>query len=136
MKLNKVYLFFSDFYLRSENSNFRFENRLTGEVIEMINIETVSENRLTFDILTSEGILLENFILDAETLSAEVENARLECWQCVIIPAIKLVEAILDTLGDNFDSNCAKAIESCGESGPKSVEITEGWFSSSCKVEC
>lgn len=126
----------SEFNFRTETSNFRLENTETGEFIDMINIVSVTDDQIEFDIMTSEGVLLEDFIINAGVLNSGYENSRVECWQCYIYPALKLAEIIIDALGDNIDSNCAKAIESCGQEGPKSVEITEGWFSNSCKVEC
>ena len=124
--------------LRVVDDSFQITNRVTGEFIEVFNLSQNEGGSLNFDIRTSTGTTLEGFkYLVPSQKSATASTARTQtCWICWGIVLEKLAEVILDSVGDNFDSNCAKAIVACGENGVANITIIDGWFVDSCEVEC
>ena len=124
--------------LRVVDDSFQITNSVTGEFIEVFNLSQDKDGLLNFDIKTSTGVTLEGFnYLVPNAKSAIFPNARTQtCWLCWGIVLEKLAEVILDSVGDNFDSNCAKAIVACGENGVATITIIDGWFIDSCEVEC
>jgi hypothetical protein len=124
--------------LRVVDDSFQITNSVTGEFIEVFNLSQDKDGLLNFDIKTSTGLTLEGFnYLVPNAKSATASNARTQtCWLCWGIVLEKLAEVILDSVGDNFDSNCAKAIVACGENGVANITIIDGWFVDSCEVEC
>ena len=104
----------------------------------MFNLSQNEGSFLNFDIRTSNGKTLEGFnYLVPNVKSPIASNVRTQtCWICWGIVLEKLAEVILDSVGDNFDSNCAKAIVACGENGVANITIIDGWFVDSCEVEC
>jgi hypothetical protein len=124
--------------LRVVDDSFQITNSVTGEFIEVFNLSQDKDGLLNFDIKTSTGVTLEGFnYLVPNAKSAFSPNARTQtCWLCWGIVLEKLAEVILDSVGDNFDSNCAKAIVACGENGVATITIIDGWFMDSCEVEC
>jgi len=124
--------------LRVVDDSFQITNSVSGEFIEVFNLSQDKDGLLNFDIKTSTGVTLEGFnYLVPNAKSATASNARTQtCWLCWGIVLEKLAEVILDSVGDNFDSNCAKAIVACGENGVANITIIDGWFEDSCEVEC
>ncbi len=124
--------------LRVVDDSFQITNSVTGEFIEVFNLSQDKDGLLNFDIKTSTGVTLEGFnYLVPNAKSAFFPNARTQtCWLCWGIVLEKLAEVILDSVGDNFDSNCSKAIVACGENGVATITIIDGWFMDSCEVEC
>jgi hypothetical protein len=124
--------------LRVVDDSFQITNSVTGEFIEVFNLSQDKDGLLNFDIKTSTGVTLEGFnYLVPNAKSAFFPNARTQtCWLCWGIVLEKLAEVILDSVGDNFDSNCSKAIVACGENGVANITIIDGWFMDSCEVEC
>jgi hypothetical protein len=124
--------------LRVVDDSFQITNSVTGEFIEVFNLSQYKDGLLNFDIKTSTGVTLEGFnYLVPNANSAFFPNARTQtCWLCWGIVLEKLAEVILDSVGDNFDSNCSKAIVACGENGVATITIIDGWFMDSCEVEC
>ena len=124
--------------LRVVDDSFQITNSVTGEFVEVFNLSQDKDGLLNFDIKTSTGLTLEGFnYLVPSVKSATASNARTQtCWLCWGIVLEKLAEVILDSVGDNFDSNCAKAIVACGENGVANITIIDGWFVDSCEVEC
>ena len=124
--------------LRVIDDSFKITNRVTGEFIQVFNLSQNEGGFLNFDIRTSNGKSLEGFnYLVPNVKSPIASNVRTQtCWICWGIVLEKLAEVILDSVGDNFDSNCAKAIVACGENGVANITIIDGWFVDSCEVEC
>lgn len=122
---------------RTSGDSFTIENEETGEFIRLVDIQEVAADRISFDVEASNGLSLEGFDLQLNNNSSENSNLRTTtCWAC-LIPLIKLAEAIIDSIGDNIDSNCALAINSCANAGGvPDVELKDGWFEKSCSVEC
>jgi len=124
--------------LRVSNNSFQITNSVTGEYIEVFNLVQNSEGVIGFDIRTSNGKTLKGYnYLVSSDIHINASNARTQtCWLCWGIVIERLAEAVLDSLGDDFDSNCAKAISACGENGVANIELIDGWFQDSCTVEC
>jgi hypothetical protein len=124
--------------LRVKNNSFQITNSVTGEYIEILNLSENKEGVLSFDIRTSNGKTLKGFeyFSKNDTLTSSSNLRTQTCWLCWGVVLEALVESILDSLGDNFDSNCAKAISACGENGLAKIQIIDGWFQDSCIVEC
>jgi hypothetical protein len=124
--------------LRVVDDSFQITNSVTGEFIEVFNLSQDKDGLLNFDIKTSTGVTLEGFnYLVPNAKTATASNARTQtCWICIGIIFQKVLESVLDELGDNIDSNCAKAIVACGEGGVANITLIDGWFTDSCEVEC
>lgn len=91
----------------------------------------LDKNKVSFNVETSSGYVVNNVVFE--------HNSNKVCWWCIIIPVIEsVVESVIESIGDNYDSNCAAAIEACGENGVLSIQIIDqGWFSpASCTVIC
>lgn len=124
--------------LRVVENTLQLTNHVTGEFIEFFNLNESEPGSLNFDVRTSTGVILTGLsYLGFDEASATSPNSRIQtCWYCYAVLAGAVLDSVLDSLGDNFDSNCSKAISACGDNGVANVTITEGWFSSSCQVEC
>lgn len=89
----------------------------------------VEEDRIVFDVLTSDNKLFENikYYADSETL-----NEAKFCYWCVLVPVV--LEALTDLLNE---SECQTAINACLKAGGlPSTTITSGLFGNSCTVVC
>lgn len=122
---------------RTDDDSYRINNQVTGEYIDILNLKENEDGSIEFDITSSSNITLNNLKLfyPIENSTNNINNRTEICYWCIAIP-ISLIDAAIDLLSDTFDSNCSQAISSCGTNGVANIEITEGWFSSSCTVEC
>jgi hypothetical protein len=122
---------------RTDIDSYRINNQVTGEYIDIFNLKENKDGSIAFDIKSSSNITLNNLKLfyPMKNPTNDINNRTEICYWCISIP-LALIDAALDLLSDDFDSNCSKAISSCGTNGVANIEITEGWFSSSCTVEC
>lgn len=124
-----VYSNLNEIEVNNTNNEVRINNTITREFMIFKNIVNVDSKTIVFDVQTSEGIYYENIKYQSNTTIAK-------CPWCWIVPVI--TKAVTDILEDDYDSNCASAIEACGSAGVDSVEIIDGgWFGeSSCTVTC
>lgn len=104
-------------------------NSRTNEFMKFKNVVYLEDASIVFDLETSTGLYYES-------ITYKSNSAIEKCPWCWVVPVI--TKAITDILEDDYDSNCASAIESCGSAGVDSVEIVDGgWFGeSSCTVTC
>ena len=123
---------------RVSEGNYIIENEATGEFLKFINFKESGDGVVTFDVIASNGTVLRDLTFNYPIDNAESSvNSRVTCVWCYAIPLIKLAEAVLDSIGDNLDSNCALAMNLCANGGGvPEVELTEGFFGSSCSVTC
>jgi hypothetical protein len=116
------------------------ENNQTGEFVEFSNINEIGENKISFDVTTSNGLTFNNLEFESDELNLTTVNSTQNkyCWQCVIIVVGTLVDAVVELASDNYDSNCNAAIKACGSAGVKTITIIDqGWFTpASCTVVC
>ncbi|WP_223032612.1 hypothetical protein [Hanstruepera marina] len=119
-------------YIYTETQNeFKITNGdNSNQKIKLTNLIIIDNNNVSFDIETSSGYIVKNVVFE--------HNSNKVCWWCIIIPVVEsAIESIIKSIGDNYDSNCALAIEAC-EFGVQSIQIIDqGWFSpASCTVIC
>jgi hypothetical protein len=116
------------------------ENNQTGEFVEFSNINEIGENKISFDVTTSNGLTFTNLEFESDELNLTTVNSTQNkyCWQCVVIVVGTLVDAVVQLASDNYDSNCNAAIKACGSAGVKTITIIDqGWFTpASCTVVC
>jgi len=111
-------------------SEFKILNPNNNEFVKLTELKILNNDTLSFDLETSSGFIIEDVVIE--------HNSNKVCWWCVIIPIVDdIIETVIESIGDSYDSNCALAIESCNL-GVQSIEIIEGgWFTSaSCTVIC
>ncbi|OBX21336.1 MULTISPECIES: hypothetical protein [Bizionia] len=111
-------------------SEFKISNPKNNEFVKLSELKILNNDKTSFTLETSSGFIIEDVVLE--------HNSNKICWPCIIIPlAGEVIETIIESVGDNYDSNCALAIEAC-EFGVQSIQIIDqGWFSSaSCTVIC
>ncbi len=123
---------------------FVIENPETDEYIIFKNIVQLDEYVVKFDVVTSVGKTFESFVFDysgkiknSTEYNTSKKTACPWCWPTAWLVA-EIIEAIMETNSDDFDSNCRRAIEACGEHGVASIKITDGgWFGvDTCEVIC
>ncbi|MBD3863171.1 hypothetical protein [Olleya marilimosa] len=99
---------------------------------------SLSNNKVEFNALASNGVLIENIIIESEEF---VGLSNKWCWKCISIVLGALVDAVVYSFAVDLNSNCELAIKLCKESGGVAnvtLSTTGGLLGSSqsCKVEC
>ncbi|REG92117.1 hypothetical protein [Algoriphagus antarcticus] len=125
---------------RLTEDSFIIENELTGEYLKFVNVDESKSGTISFDVELSNGLKLENlnFVIPPnDSLGSANSRTDVACVLCYIYVFEKILDSILDQLGDNFDSNCALALNNCANSGGVAeLKLSDGWFGSSCEVSC
>jgi len=126
--------------LNRSTTSFRIVN--PNDNSEFFEISNLKDNAglLSMNLESSSGQKYEGIeIRLAENEKNYASNQRVCPWCTMIgVVALALIEAAVEISDDDYDSNCAAAIASCGDSGVAEVEITDSsWFGqASCKVTC
>jgi hypothetical protein len=99
------------------------------------NSNIVDKNTVHFDVQLSNGQILKSIKFNSSDIPFEAKCPY--CWPIAYIVK-EIAEAIIESSGDSYDSNCNNAIDSCGDAGVDEIEIIDGgWFGeSSCTVTC
>ncbi|ESU29177.1 hypothetical protein FLJC2902T_12190 [Flavobacterium limnosediminis JC2902] len=101
----------------------------SSEFFKIRNI-VVEEDKIVFNVLTSNGELFENIEYYADSETLEEAKFCVSCW--MIGPTFTLLNILFDDTPP-----CQAEINSCLNSGGlPTVTITSGIFSSSCSVTC
>lgn len=126
-----------DFHYEGE-MDYNFEQ--TSEEVKISNIDNneeffkiqnvvIEDDRIVFDVLTSDNQLYENINYYADSVTLTEARACAWCW--LIGPVVDAAVAIFS------ESDCQTAIKACLQAGGlPSTTITNGLFGSSCSVTC
>jgi hypothetical protein len=128
----------SDDFGKNDSEEITIENSETDEFITISNITLIDDNTARFDALTSSGVILSSIVINHENiLYITNNNTSRACPPCVFGVVVLIAEVVIELADDDLDSNCNAAINACADNGGvPSVQLDEGWFSSSCTVTC